>query len=93
MFQGKVKAAIQLLCNESDSKGGMLLLNSKLPTGLTVREVLISKHPIGQPIHSSAVLSYPFSGTGIGITSEGKRHLGAALGSRFFLESYTSVTK
>ena len=31
-----------------------------------------------------------FSGTGIGITSEGKRHLGAALGSRFFLESYIS---
>ena len=29
-----------------------------------------------------------FSGTGIGITSEGKRHLGAALGSRSFLESY-----
>ena len=31
-----------------------------------------------------------FSGTGIGITSEGKRHLGAALGSRSFLESYIS---
>ena len=31
-----------------------------------------------------------FSGTGIGIASEGKRHLGAALGSRFFLESYIS---
>ena len=29
-----------------------------------------------------------FSGTGIGITSEGKRHLGAALGNRSFLESY-----
>ena len=29
-----------------------------------------------------------FSGTGIGITSEEKRHLGAALGSRSFLESY-----
>ena len=59
MFQGKVKVAIQLLCNESDSKGGMLLLNSKLPTGLTVRDELISKHPIGQPIHPSAVLSSP----------------------------------
>eukprot|EP00731_Ephydatia_muelleri_P007330 Em0003g1578a len=31
-----------------------------------------------------------FSDTGIGKTSEGKRHLGAALGSRFFLESYIS---
>ena len=31
-----------------------------------------------------------FSGTGIGITSEGKRHLGAALGSQSFLESYIS---
>ena len=31
-----------------------------------------------------------FSGTGIGITSEGKRHLGAALGSHCFLESYIS---
>ena len=31
-----------------------------------------------------------FSGTGIGITSEGKRHLGAALGSHSFLESYIS---
>ena len=30
------------------------------------------------------------SGTGIGIKSEGKRHLGAALGSRFFVESYIS---
>ena len=37
----------------------MLPLNSKLPTGLTVREELISKHPIGQPIHPSAVLSSP----------------------------------
>ena len=34
-----------------------------------------------------------FSGTGIGITSEGKRHPGAALGSRSFLESYSSATK
>ena len=61
MFQGKVKAALQLLRNESDSKGGMLPLNSKLPTGLTVREELICKHPIGQPIHPSAVLSFPTS--------------------------------
>ena len=59
MFQGKVKAALQLLHNESDSKSGMLPLNSKLPTGLTVSEELISKHPIGQPIHPSAVLSFP----------------------------------
>ena len=58
MFQGKVKAALQLLRNESDSKGGMLPLNSKLPTGLVCEE-LISKHPIGQPIHPSAVLSFP----------------------------------
>ena len=61
MFQGKVKVALQLLRNESDSKGGMLLLNSKLPTGLTVCEELISKNPIGQPIHPSAVLSFPTS--------------------------------
>ena len=61
MFQGKVKAALQLLRNESVSKGGMLPLNSKLPTGLTVHEELISKHPIGQPIHPSAVLSFPTS--------------------------------
>ena len=59
MFQGKVKAALQLLRNESDSKGSMLPLNSRLPTGLTVREKLISKHPIGQPIHPSTVLSFP----------------------------------
>ncbi|KAL5490852.1 hypothetical protein EMCRGX_G016044 [Ephydatia muelleri] len=64
MFQGKVKAALQLLCNESVSKGGMLPLNSKLPTGLTVHEELISKHPIGQPIHPSAVLSFPTSQSG-----------------------------
>ena len=31
-----------------------------------------------------------FSGTGIGITSEGKRHLGAALGRHSLLESYIS---
>ena len=60
-FRGKVKAALQLLRNESVSKGGMLPLNSKLPTGLTVHEELISKHPIAQPIHPSAVLSFPTS--------------------------------
>ena len=31
-----------------------------------------------------------YSGTGIGITSEGKHHLGAVLGSHSFLESYIS---
>ena len=40
-----------------------------------------------QHVHDAKEL---FSGTGIGITSEGKRLLGAALGSRSFIESYIS---
>ena len=36
-----------------------------------------------------------FSGTGVNITTEGKRHLGAAIGSRSFMEEYVGkkVTK
>ncbi|KAL5479231.1 hypothetical protein EMCRGX_G022727 [Ephydatia muelleri] len=39
MFQEKVKAALQLLHNELDSKGSMLPINARLPTGLTVHGV------------------------------------------------------
>ena len=59
MFQEKVKAALQLLHNELDSKGSMLPINARLPTGLTVHGELISKYRIGQPIHPSAVISSP----------------------------------
>ena len=31
-----------------------------------------------------------FAGTGINVTAEGKRHLGAAMGTRSFVESYVS---
>ena len=43
-----------------------------------------------KPQHEKYDAKELFSGTGIGKTSEGKRHLGAALESRSFLESYVS---
>ena len=79
MFQGKVKAALQLLHNESDSKGGMLPLNSKLPTGLTVSEELISKHPIGQPIHPSAFCHFLLQNCQVILSLDGASIRAAAL--------------
>ena len=65
MSQGKVKAALRLL--EKTNSGGVLPLNSTIspnlhsiqPTPHTVREVLIEKHPPGQPAYPEILLTPP----------------------------------
>ena len=51
MFQGKTKAALELLGNQE--KGGVLQLDDQVPSGpcgpKSVREILKEKHPSGQP--------------------------------------------
>ena len=55
MFEGKTKAAIRLLTE--DSKGGVLRLSDQVTdTNQTVRDVLINKHPPGQPAHPDSVI-------------------------------------
>ena len=57
MRQGKVKAALRLL--DSQKKGGVLLLNDTIQSNSrqqTVREVLLEKHPAGQPVHPDTLL-------------------------------------
>ena len=49
MFEGKTKAAICLLTAES--KRGVLRLCDEVDGKRTVRDVLIEKHPPGQPAH------------------------------------------
>ena len=43
MFEGKTKAAIRLLTD--DTKGGVLRLSDKVDSNHTVRDVLSEKHP------------------------------------------------
>ena len=60
MFEGKVKPAIHLLATHS--RGGTLNLDSQVPVGdssdelASVSDVLIAKHPKGQPVKASAVV-------------------------------------
>ena len=54
MFEGKTKAAIRLLSEET--KGGMLHLGDKVDTTTTVRDVLVDKHPPGQPAHPESLI-------------------------------------
>ena len=58
MFMGKCKAALDLLSREE--KGGILhlddLVNPDNPNSPTVRESLISKHPVGQPVYNSCII-------------------------------------
>ena len=58
MFEGKVRAALRLLTNQST--GGVLPLDKTIPLDsghtVTVREVLQVKHPPGQPLITSAVV-------------------------------------
>ena len=54
MFEGKTKAAIRLLSEEA--KGGVLRLNNVADSHKTVRNVLIDKHPSGQPAHPDSVI-------------------------------------
>ena len=60
MLQGKVRAALRILTNES--KGGPLPIDTRLSTHpdqpiTTVRDELLKKHPPGQPAHPDALIS------------------------------------
>jgi len=57
MFQGKTKAALRLLSEQS--KGGVLHLDDSIEAGNAerkVRDILADKHPIGQPAPPDAVI-------------------------------------
>ena len=54
MFQGKTKAAIRLLTEET--KGGVLRLGDHVDAHKTVRDVLRDKHPSSQPAHPDSVI-------------------------------------
>ena len=60
MFQGKVRAALRILTNES--KGGLLAIDARLSTHPdqpipTVRDKLLKNHPPGQTAHPDALIS------------------------------------
>ena len=61
MKQGKLRAALRLL--EQNRGSGVLSLNSTLQVGpmqqSTIREILVDKHPPGQPAHPETVLNPP----------------------------------
>ena len=54
MFEGKTKAAIRLLTEQA--RGGVLRLNDTVDNNKSVRDVLIDKHPSGQPAHSDCII-------------------------------------
>ena len=54
IFEGKTKAAIRLLTKEA--KGGLLRLSDQADINRTVRDVLIDKHPCGQPAHPESLI-------------------------------------
>ena len=57
MFEGKTKAALQLLAGKG--RGGVLNLDDDAVTDPlihSVREVLRSKHPTAQPLHLNCLL-------------------------------------
>ena len=58
MFMGKCKVALDLLSR--GEKGGILHLNDHVnpddPLSPTVRELLVQKHPVGQPVYSSCIV-------------------------------------
>ena len=55
MLEGKTKAAIRLLLTEQ-AKGGVLRLSDIVDSNKTVRDVLIEKHPTGQPAHPDSII-------------------------------------
>ena len=58
MFQGKTKAALRLLSEQS--KGGVLHLDDSVEIGKgrrKVRNILIDKHPPGQPAHPDTIIN------------------------------------
>ena len=54
MFEGKTKAAIRLLTEEA--KGRVLHLSDHVDTNRAVKDVLIDKHPSGQPAHPESLI-------------------------------------
>ena len=58
MFKGKTHAALDLLANSG--KGGVLRLDQPANSdSMTVREILVSKHPTGQPASPNSILQGP----------------------------------
>ena len=58
MFEGKTKAALRLLCNQS--RGGVLQLNEEVDDGRSrhrVRDILMDKHPPNQAVQPDAVIN------------------------------------
>ena len=59
MFQGKTRAALRLITEQC--KGGVLRLDSTIPSSnpdsepLSVREILMSKHPASQPASAESI--------------------------------------
>ena len=58
MFQGKTKAALRLLSEQS--KGGVLHVDDPIETEngqRKVRDILLEKHPPCQPVHNDAIIN------------------------------------
>ena len=58
MFQGKTKAALRLLSEQS--KGGVLHLDDPIETEngqRKVRDILLEKHPPCQPVHNDTIIN------------------------------------
>ena len=55
MFEGKTQAAIRLLSQEAE--GGVLRLKDSVDSNRTVRDVLMEKHPTGQPAHADSIIA------------------------------------
>ena len=56
MFHGKIKSAMRLLTN--NGRGSKLNLNDRVSGSKTVHEVLLEKHPAGEPLIPSAVATH-----------------------------------
>ena len=54
MFAGKYKAALDLLSKEES--GGILYLKDQMIQCLSLSELLVQKHPVGQPVYDSCIV-------------------------------------
>ena len=54
MFQGKTKAALRLVSDQG--KNAILRLGDLVDEQRTVRDILIDKHPPGQPAHPDSII-------------------------------------
>ena len=73
MLQGKVTAALRII--SKDTKGGVLLLDELVPSGMdqngetiwhATKEILMEKHPLGKPALPETLLPVP--------TADDQRH-------------------